>query len=283
MLILGKKLSVKFQLLMLIQPDSAPEIEGRTKNSPSDKREKWFTQHVINPANEIADFLEGTNLSLTGARVLDVGCGDGFIDLGVIQKFKPSLLVGTDLFAVDLEDLEKLSLEHLKKPLPNCLKFSECTETTLPFPDASFDVVISWSVFEHVSDPVAVLSEIHRVLRPGGYMFLQIWPLFHSQRGSHLWNWYPEGWEHLQKSADSLHTDISEKLSGSSELLEATLVDLETLNRLTMDQLQDSISASGLTICRVALHADTINIPPSLLRYRLTDLAISGVKILASR
>jgi hypothetical protein len=128
-----------------------------------------------------------------------------------------------------------------------------------------------------------VLSEIHRVLRPGGYMFLQIWPLFHSQRGSHLWNWYPEGWEHLQKSADSLHTDISEKLSESPELLEATLVDLETLNRLTMDQLQDSISASGMTIRRVALQADTINIAPSLLRYRLTDLAISGVKILASR
>jgi hypothetical protein len=52
---------------------------------------------------------------------------------------------------------------------------------------------------------------------------------------------------------------------------------------LTMDQLQDSISASGMTIRRVALQADTINIAPSLLRYRLTDLAISGVKILASR
>ena len=61
------------------------------------------------------------------------------------------------------------------------------------------------------------------------------------------------------------------------------LVDLDTLNRLTMDQLQDSISASGMTIRRVALQADTINIPQSLLRYRLTDLAISGVKILASR
>ena len=283
MLILGKKLSVKFQLAMLTQPDSAPEVAGRVKNSTSDVRGKWFTDHVTKPANEIAEFLAGTNVSLTGARVLDVGCGDGFIDLGIIQKFQPSLLVGTDLFGVDLGDLEELSLEHLKKPLPVCLKFSECTETTLPFPDASFDVVISWSVFEHVSDPVAVLKEIRRVLRPGGYMFLQIWPLFHSQRGSHLWNWYPEGWEHLQESANTLRNGISEKLSGSPELLESTLVDLETLNRLTMDQLQDSISTSGMTIRRVALQADTINIPPSLLRYRLTDLAISGVKILASR
>ena len=268
---------------MLTQPDSAPVLEGRIKNAPDEVRGKWFIDHVTKPANEIADFLEGTNVSLTGARVLDVGCGDGFIDLGVIQKFQPSLLVGTDLFTIDLEDLKKLSLEHLKAPLPDCLKFSECTETTLPFPDASFDFVISWSVFEHVSDPVAVLREIRRVLRPGGYMFLQIWPLFHSQRGSHLWEWYPEGWEHLQESANTLRTNISEKLSTSPELLESTLVDLDTLNRLTMDQLQDSIATSGMTIRRVALQADTIDVPQSLLRYRLTDLAISGVKILASR
>jgi ubiquinone/menaquinone biosynthesis C-methylase UbiE len=268
---------------MSTQSDSAPEVAGRVKNSSYGARSRWFTDHVAKPANEIAEFLAGTNVSLTGARVLDVGCGDGFIDLGIIQKFQPSLLVGTDLFAVDLEDLKKLSLDHLKKPLPECLRFSECTETALPFPDASFDIVISWSVFEHVSDPVAVLKEIRRVLRPGGYMFLQIWPLFHSQRGSHLWNWYPEGWEHLQKSPDSLRTEISEKLSQSPELLESMLVDLDTLNRLTMDQLQDSISASGMTIRRVGLQADTINVSQSLLRYRLTDLAISGVKILASR
>ena len=263
--------------------DSAPEVFGRTKNSPSDARGTWFLDHVTRPAQEISDFLAGTEVSLTGARVLDVGCGDGFIDIGIIQKFSPSLLVGTDLFPVDSAELAKLTSEHLGKEIPDCLKFSECTETNLPFPDASFDFVMSWSVFEHVADPVAVLKEIRRVLRPGGYMFLQIWPLFHSQRGSHLWKWFPNGWEHLEKSGSALHTEIQQQLGQSPELLDATLGDLDTLNRITIDQLQDSIAAGGMSIRRVEMQADTINVPPSLLRYRLTDLAISGVKILASR
>jgi SAM-dependent methyltransferase len=263
--------------------DSAPEVDGRTKNAPAELRQRWFLDHVEKPAKEIEEFLSGTSVSLAGARVLDVGCGDGFIDLGVIKTFSPSLLVGTDLFPVDIDDLTRLSRTYLESDLPDCLKFSECSETTLPFPDASFDIVMSWSVFEHVSDPVAVLREIRRVLRPGGYMFLQIWPLFHSQRGSHLWKWYPNGWEHLEKSNSELQTAISSQLSQTPELLDSTLVDLSTLNRLTLDQLQDSISAAGMNVRRVALQADTIDIPQSLLRYRLADLAVSGVKILASR
>ena len=201
--------------------DFAPEVAGRTKNAPTELRQRWFLDHVEKPAKEIKEFLSGTSVSLAGARVLDVGCGDGFIDLGVIRTFSPSLLVGTDLFPVDVEDLTHLSRTHLESELPDCLKFSECSESTLPFPDASFDFVMSWSVFEHVSDPVAVLREIRRVLRPGGYMFLQIWPLFYSQRGSHLWKWYPDGWEHLEKSSNNLQTAISSQLSQSPELLES--------------------------------------------------------------
>ena len=80
-----------------------------------------------------------------------------------------------------------------------------------------------------------------------------------------------------------MEIDIASQLSQTPELLDSTLIDLTTLNRLTLDQLQDSISAAGMNVRRVALQADTIDIPQSLLRYRLADLAVSGVKILASR
>jgi len=45
--------------------------------------------------------------------------------------------------------------------------------TTLPFPDASFDVVMSFDVFEHIPDSDAHIEEVRRVLRPGGAYILQ--------------------------------------------------------------------------------------------------------------
>lgn len=43
----------------------------------------------------------------------------------------------------------------------------------LPFPDASFDVVVSFDVFEHIPDSDAHLTEVRRVLRPGGHYLMQ--------------------------------------------------------------------------------------------------------------
>ncbi len=50
----------------------------------------------------------------------------------------------------------------------------------LPVPDASFDAVLNTQVLEHVTDPVKVASELHRVLVPGGRLWLTaplLWPL----------------------------------------------------------------------------------------------------------
>ncbi|HZO37429.1 MAG TPA: class I SAM-dependent methyltransferase [Solirubrobacteraceae bacterium] len=44
-------------------------------------------------------------------------------------------------------------------------------DAPLPFADASFDAVVCKDLLEHVGDPVAVVREVHRVLRPGGRVF----------------------------------------------------------------------------------------------------------------
>jgi hypothetical protein len=72
-------------------------------------------------------------------------------------------------------------------------------------------------------------------------------------------------------------------LKHSDDLLKATNIDFDTLNRITLDELQRSISVAGFKIRRLGLQADIIDIPESLLRYRLSDLAISGVKLIATR
>lgn len=67
----------------------------------------------------------------------------------------------------------------------------------LPFPKETFDLVCSWDVLEHVQDPVAVLREAHRVLRPGGAFLLTVvnrWA-FRDPHYHLPWiNWLPRPW-----------------------------------------------------------------------------------------
>lgn len=81
--------------------------------------------------------------------------------------------------------------------------------TKMTFPDSSFDVVYSYSVFEHIPDCGRVLEEIKRVLRPGGAMYISL-HLFTSESGFHdprIFSHKREGlplWPHLRESAKHL-------------------------------------------------------------------------------
>ena len=48
-------------------------------------------------------------------------------------------------------------------------------DENLEFPDASMDVVVSWGVIHHSGNMVAIIKEIHRVLRPGGKAYLMVY------------------------------------------------------------------------------------------------------------
>jgi SAM-dependent methyltransferase len=71
----------------------------------------------------------------------------------------------------------------------------------LPFPDQSFDMVYSIATFEHVADPKSVFDEILRLVKVGGYFYVQAGPLYHSPFGHHMFSYFGEyPWIHLRKS-----------------------------------------------------------------------------------
>jgi SAM-dependent methyltransferase len=65
------------------------------------------------------------------------------------------------------------------------VEFEVCSQRDIPFAAASFDIVLSHDVLEHVEDPRVTLSEIHRVLRPGGWSF-NVFPVYLGARSHHL-------------------------------------------------------------------------------------------------
>jgi SAM-dependent methyltransferase len=99
-----------------------------------------------------------------GKRVLDFGCGSGY----------GSARMAAIAASVDAVDVAEDAVVHAREQFPrDNLRFQSIDPTApLPFPDASFDTVLSFQVFEHVTNVDHYLGEIRRVLVPGGTLVL---------------------------------------------------------------------------------------------------------------
>ena len=262
---------------------SSDDVDAGVGLSTADRdTSAWFAEHYKDAADQVIDFLGGDGVSLAGRTVADIGCGDGIIDLGVAHRAQPSSLVGFDVAPTDVDWLaERARAEGVAEELPDCLEFRTCGPRSLPADDASFDHVFTWSAFEHVEDPVAVFREIHRILRPGGILMLQIWPLYASEHGAHLWQCIPDSFVHLLRSPEEIEREVRATTRYPPEMIEEFLEVFAELNRLTLDDLQRAMLAASLRVAKLEIQAETVHIPPQLARRSLSQLGISGVKLLA--
>jgi len=127
---------------------------------------------------KVIEALERGGGGVTG-RVLDAGCGGGGTALSLAEE--GSFAVGLDLDARFVGAGTRLARE---KGIPNAV-FVQGDGAHLPFGDATFDLVFSHSVIEHVSSAEGYLGECQRVLRPGGVLYLSTAPYL-SLAGAHL-------------------------------------------------------------------------------------------------
>jgi SAM-dependent methyltransferase len=93
-------------------------------------------------------------------RALDVGCGDG------------RLTRELDAAALTLADVSRVALERAAARLPSAATVELEPDAPFPLGDGAFDLVLSAETIEHVRDVQLFLSEIRRVLRPGGELAL---------------------------------------------------------------------------------------------------------------
>jgi ubiquinone/menaquinone biosynthesis C-methylase UbiE len=253
------------------------------KSDVSEVSDEWFASHV-DAAQQVVDFLADAGLSLTDKRVGDVGTGDGIIALALALSARPEQYVGWDVNPVDSSGLRgRAQAEGYCQELPANLQFDVCRPTTLPAPDESFDALITWSAFEHIADIGAVASEMSRVLRPDGFVFAQVWPLYFSERGSHLWQWNPEGFHHLHQSMDDMRAQIDAG-PGDEEWKQYMWSEYRSLNQATLDDVQHAFLQAGLIVRRCELYSHLVNIPEAVaVNQKLSSLMIAGFKMILSR
>ena len=120
-------------------------------------------------------------------RLLEIGTGSG----GIAHWFAHHPQLRCEVVAVDVCDNRQLHEGYA---------FQQVEGVDLPFEEASFDVVISNHVIEHVGDAQAQarhLSEIRRVMKPDGVGYLAVpnrWMLTEPHYRLKFLSWWPRGW-----------------------------------------------------------------------------------------
>jgi SAM-dependent methyltransferase len=99
-----------------------------------------------------------------GMDLLDVGCGPGNLTCDLADRVAPGQVIGLDAAA---DVLEAAEAERTERGTAN-VTFRTGDVYGLRFDGASFDVVHAHQVLQHLSDPVAALVELRRVVRPDG-------------------------------------------------------------------------------------------------------------------
>ncbi len=118
-------------------------------------------------AEQVADQIyESAGHLAEGARVLEVGCGTAALSVALAPR--AGEVVATD---VSLAWLVLARHRALRAGAAN-VTFAACSADRLPLAPGTIDLVVAADVIEHVPDPAAFAASCHRVLRPGGALWL---------------------------------------------------------------------------------------------------------------
>lgn len=109
---------------------------------------------------------EGVRRAGPSPRILDLACGTGDLCTALAERTRSPLAFGCDLSEKMLVEATRRASHHRTLPL----KFALGNMLTLPVADASFDMVSIGYGIRNTHEPDRALSEIARVLRPGGLL-----------------------------------------------------------------------------------------------------------------
>jgi ubiquinone/menaquinone biosynthesis C-methylase UbiE len=164
----------------------------------------WFVarRHLI------ASLLDGHYARDGRLQILDIGCGTG----AMLDELSPfGAVIGAD-FAPEALGFCRARGDHY--PL------TRADVRRMPFADNSFDVVTAMDIIEHIDDDKAAASEINRVLKPGGRLFVTV-PAFPS-----LWSEHDEALHHYRRYTAPHLKDLFQRVGFAVPKLSYTVTSL---------------------------------------------------------
>ena len=193
---------------------------SRRPNFPERTTPDAYAQWEYEEAPYQMGLMEAAGVSLTGQRVLDVGCGLGGKSAAFAER-------GMRVVGVDLSvENARAGARFAKKRRLEGVDFVAADAVRLPVPSGSFDVVVSTDTFEHLPEPEASLSEMCRALRKGGSLVAVFGP-FGSPLGSHLYDSIFVPWCHVLFSRDTLADALRELARRRGSGMDAAKADEE--------------------------------------------------------
>ena len=208
--------------------------------------------HIFHTVNSWVNVKDKSN-------ILDFGCGAGIAALNFALKNPGCTIYGCDI-SDSFESLGAIAEDKIKAPLPANLYFKQMNDGVIPF-DNKFDLIFSWSVFEHVNVYLmdSVISDIKSKLNDNGLLFIQIDPLYYSARGSHLYHILKEPWIHLKMQHDNLREAVFKNQENSKTAY--FWDEYEKLNKLTVNELICAFRRLGFKILKQEITRDTEHVP----------------------
>ncbi|WP_042262224.1 methyltransferase domain-containing protein [Paraburkholderia heleia] len=181
--------------------------------------------------------------TVKGLHVLDIACGEGY-GSAILAKYAK---------AVTGVDISQEAVDHAVELYGNVsnLSFKQGSATEIPLADASVDAVVSFETLEHLTQHDEMLAEIHRVLKPGGFLILsspnkQVYSddrNFHNE--FHVRELYFEELDALVKRYFGGVTYYGQRLATSSVILPEDRQDA-AYSALTLDQAGVSVRTPKL-------------------------------------
>jgi SAM-dependent methyltransferase len=192
---------------------------------------------IDNALNLLTRVFPSFNALVSGKRVVDLGCGDGYQSIALVKKY------GCSVVGVDSNQ------KTLRKAIENA-NYNNISSKKLSFVENisadmlnSFDVVVSQNSFEHFLNPANILDEMGSLLNNSGIILLTFGPPWFAPYGSHMHFFCKVPWinvlfpeEVVMKVRSHFRSDGGKRYEESG------------LNKMTISKFESIVSSSNLKI-----------------------------------